>query len=233
MAVPLHALTRQDVTFLWTEQCEESFGRLKALLTSPPVLAYPDFDRPLVLHTDASTHGLGAVLEQEQADDKLHPVAYASRSLRKGEINYGVTELEALALVWAARHFRPYLLEHHCLVYTDHAPLKALLRAKNPSGKVARWAETLAELDLQVHYRPGRSIHMLTRCQGRPLRCSRCPSALVKRMSLLVMTKASPGEGEAYPCTCEENGCSCEDVQRSATSLVSEENEMENADGKC
>lgn len=50
------------------------------------------------------------------------------------------------------------------------------------------------------------------------------------------MTKASPGEGEAYPCTCEENGCSCEDVQRSATSLVSEENEklaklqMENAE---
>ena len=50
-----------------------------------------------VLHTDANINGLGAVFEQEQSDGKLHPVAY--RSLRKGEINYGVTELEALALL--------------------------------------------------------------------------------------------------------------------------------------
>ena len=150
VAAPLHALTRQDVLFVWTEKCKESFEKLKMLLTSPPVLTYPDFNHPFVLHTDASTHGLGAVLEQEQSDGKLHPVAYASRSLRKGKANYGITELEALALVWAARHFRPYLLEHHCLVFTDHAPLRAMLKARNPSGKMARWVETLAELDLEI-----------------------------------------------------------------------------------
>ena len=97
VAAPLHALTRQDVPFVWTEPCNVSFEELKSLLTSPRVLVYPDFDCPFVLQIDASTHGLGAVLEQEQPDRKLNPVAYASRSLRKGEVNYGVTKLEALA----------------------------------------------------------------------------------------------------------------------------------------
>lgn len=69
-----------------------SFEELKLLLTFTPVLAYPD------LHTDASTHEMGAVLKQEQPDGKLHPVAYAVGRVKsiivKGEVNYGVTELE-------------------------------------------------------------------------------------------------------------------------------------------
>ena len=68
VAAPLYALTQQDVphlyAFLWTEQCQESFEKLKALLTSPPVLAFADFNHPFVLHADASTHGLGAVLDR-------------------------------------------------------------------------------------------------------------------------------------------------------------------------
>ena len=98
-AGPLHTLTRANVPFLWSESCVEAFSRLKELLTSPPVLAYPDFSKPFVLHTDASGKGLGAVLEQEQADGKNHPIAYASRTLSKHEQRYGITELETLAVV--------------------------------------------------------------------------------------------------------------------------------------
>ena len=155
VASPLHALTRQDVPFQWTAQCQQAFERLKDLLTSPPVLAYPNFAAKFVLHTDASGEGLGAVLEQEQ-DGKLHPVAYASRSLTKSEKNYGVTELEALGVVWAVKHFRSYLIGHKCVIFTDHAPLKSMLAAKHPSGKLARWSQTLAEVNVEIQYRPGR-----------------------------------------------------------------------------
>ena len=72
-------MTRANVPFVWSESCQEAFSRLKELLTSPPVLAYPDFLKPFVLHTDASGRGLGAA--QEQADGKNHPIAYASRTL--------------------------------------------------------------------------------------------------------------------------------------------------------
>ena len=119
IAGSLHALTRQQVPFVWTLQCQQAFERLKELLVSPPVLAYPCFSRPFVLHTDASGQGLGAVLEQEQEDGQLHPVAYASRTLSKHESRYGITDLEALGVVWSAKHFRAYLLGHTCVVYTD------------------------------------------------------------------------------------------------------------------
>ena len=99
---------------------------------NPPVLAYPDFEKPFVLHTDASNEGLGAVLEQEKEDGR---VAYATRSLNRHEQNYGITDMAALGVVWAAKHFRAYLFGHPCVVYTDHYPLKALLNAPHPSGK--------------------------------------------------------------------------------------------------
>ena len=95
------------------------------------------------------------MLEQEQ-DGKLHPVAYASRSFTKSEKNYGVTELEALGVVWAVKHFRSYLIGHKCVIFTDHAPLKSMLAAKHPSVKLARWSQTLAEVDVKIQYRPGR-----------------------------------------------------------------------------
>ena len=155
VAGPLHDLTKQDVQFQWTPQCQESFDQLKVLLTSPPVLAYPDFEQKFTLYTDASGQGLGAVLEQ-QVDGHPHPIAYASRSLTKHEKNYGITDLEALALVWGLRHFRAYLLGHHCAVVTDHAPLKSMLKARHSSGKLARWSQTIAEMDVEIVYRPGK-----------------------------------------------------------------------------
>ena len=80
---------------------------------------------------------------------------YASRTISKHEHNYCITELEALGVVWALRHFRAYLLGHHCTVYTDHAPVKAMLTARHPSGRLARWSLLLAEFDLDILYRPG------------------------------------------------------------------------------
>ena len=70
-----------------------------------------------MLETDASGVGLGAVLSQQQEDGQLHPVAYASRSLDTSEKNYGISELETLGLVWAACHFRLYILGHHTGVH--------------------------------------------------------------------------------------------------------------------
>ena len=100
-------------------ECQDAFVLLKNLLVSAPVLAYPQFHskHTIILEIDASTKGLGAVLAQEQEDGKVHPVAFASRSLSHNERNYAITELETLSLVWAAKLFHPYLLGHHCIVY--------------------------------------------------------------------------------------------------------------------
>lgn len=95
------------------------------------------------------------MLSQKQSDDTICPIAYASRTLQPHERNYGISELEALGVVWAVKHFRHYIYGHQCTVYTDHEALKSLLNTPQPSGKLARWGMALQELDLDIQYHPG------------------------------------------------------------------------------
>lgn len=84
----------------WDEEQHTAFDVLKDRLTTSPILAYPDFNLPFKLHTDASQKGIGAVLYQEQSWIE-HLVAYASRGLSDSERNYPTHKLEFLALKWA------------------------------------------------------------------------------------------------------------------------------------
>ena len=157
IAGPLFDLTKKNSLFTWTALCQETFDKLRKLLTSAPVLVYPDFRVPFILETDASIAGLGAVLAQKQADGLVRPIAYASRTLQDHEKRYGITELEGLGVVWAVKHFRPYLYGHHCDIYTDHEALKSLLNTPQPSGKLARWGMAIQELDLRILHRTGKN----------------------------------------------------------------------------
>ena len=156
IAGPLYALTKKDTPFVWTDDCQRAFDALKCLLTEAPLLVFPDFSKDFQLETDASGEGLGAVLAQRQGDGSVKPIAFASRTLQAHERNYGVTEMEALGVVWAVQQFRHYLYGHKCTVFTDHEALRSLLNTPHPSGKLARWGLALQELDLQIQYRPGK-----------------------------------------------------------------------------
>ena len=128
---------------------------LRKLLTSAPVLVYPDFRIPFILETGASITGLGAVLAQKQADGLVRPIAYASRTLQDHEKRHGITELEGLGVVWAVKHFWPYLYGHHCDIYTDHEEFKSLLNTPRPPEKLARWGMAIQELDLRILHHTG------------------------------------------------------------------------------
>ena len=167
IADPLYALTRKNTEFSWGQAQTKAFQQLKQSLTQAPVLAFPNFGNEFMLETDASGVGLGAILTQKQEDGTVRPIAYASRTLQSHEKRYSATELEALGIVWAVKHFRHYLYGHRCHVYSDHEPLKSLLNTPHPSGKLARWGLALQEVDLTIHYRPGKSnvcADSLSRC---------------------------------------------------------------------
>ena len=93
---------RKPIPWQWGEFQDRAFNTLTEKLASPPILAYADFSKPFVLHTDASGDGLGAVLYQEQNSVKK-VIAYASRGLRNSERNYPAHKLEFLCLKWAVR----------------------------------------------------------------------------------------------------------------------------------
>ena len=172
LAAPLHHLVarlsgpnkkgktpKTPLSDSWDEHCEHAFLALREGLTTAPVLAYADFQKPFILETDASHGGLGAVLSQEH-DGKRRPIAFASRALKPTERNmdnYSSMKLEFLALKWAVTEkFREYLLGNKVTVYTDNNPLRHLQTAKLGALE-QRWASQLASFDYTLEYRPGRS----------------------------------------------------------------------------
>lgn len=129
---------------------QNSFETLKRLLTSDPILHYPDFTKEFVLTTDASNYVLGAILSQNN-----HPVCYASRTLNEHEINYRTIEKELLAIVWSTKYFRPYLFGRKFIIETDHKPLEWLFSLKEPNSKLVRWRLKLSEFDYTITYKKG------------------------------------------------------------------------------
>ena len=105
--------------FVWSDQCEQSFQKLKERLISAPILALPTIEKVFIIYSDASIQGLGCVLMQ---DGKV--IAYASRQLKPHEKKYPVHDLELAAVILALKLWRHYLFGEKCRVYTDHKSLK-------------------------------------------------------------------------------------------------------------
>ena len=159
IAAPLYELTRQRLPHhvTWTDEAEEAFRALKQALCEEPVLIAPDFNKPFLLHTDASRTGLGAVLSQV-VDNQEHPVTYVSRKMLKHELNYATVEKEALAIKWAVHHLRYYLWGREFTLITDHAPLKWMSQNKDKNDRITRWFLELQDYRFKVEHCPGRKI---------------------------------------------------------------------------
>lgn len=152
---PMTSLLKKDVPFKWGESQQHSFDTCKKILTSLPLLQYPDFTKEFILTTDASLHAIGGILSQGEVGKDL-PIAYASRTLNKAESNYSTIERELLAIVWAVKHFRPYLFGRRFKIVTDHKPLTWLFSIKDPGSHLVRWRLKLEEYDYEIVYKAGK-----------------------------------------------------------------------------
>ena len=171
-------------------EAKDAFNTLKQKCMTAPVLAFADLEKPFLLETDASALGLGAVLQQVQADGKLHPVAYASRALRKGEKNYHSSKLEFLALKWAVtEQFKEYLYYRPFTVRTDNNPLTYILTTPNLDACGHRWVASLAQFNFKIEYLKGTDnkvadvlSHMETRLEDDAVKelLKSCPTTEIK-----------------------------------------------------
>jgi hypothetical protein len=99
---------------------------MKQIISKETLLSYPDFNKPFIIHTDASHTQLGAVISQ---NDK--PIAFYSRKLKPEQTRYSTTERELLSIVETLKEFRNILLGQQIVVHTDHKT--SLVKTSTPS----------------------------------------------------------------------------------------------------
>jgi len=120
------ALLEKGKPFKWNEQCQASFEELKKRLTTSPIMTLPNVTKSFSIYCDASKQGLGCVLMQE---GKV--IAYASRQLKKHEVNYPTHDLELAAVVHSLKIWRHYILGHKGDNYMDNNSLKYIFTQNN------------------------------------------------------------------------------------------------------
>ncbi|XP_068078506.1 heat shock 70 kDa protein 12B isoform X1 [Danio rerio] len=140
----------------WTSNCQHAFEEIIDKLTSAPILGFANPKLPYILHTDASTTGLGAALYQEQ-EGKMRAIAFASRGLSFSESRYPAHKLEFLALKWAVTEkFHDYLYGSQFTVITDSNPLTYILTTAKLDAASYRWLSALSTYSFSLKYRAGK-----------------------------------------------------------------------------
>ena len=168
IAAPLYDLTSGDNKDKKSEhvdlspEAREAFDCLKAACLQAPILAFPNFNKPFLLETDASRRGLGAVLLQKQADGRYHPIAYASRVMNETEQRYHSNKQEFLTLKWAVtEQFHEYLSPYgknrnEFVVRTDNNPLTYIFSSTNLDAAGQQWVARLASYNFSLEYQKGK-----------------------------------------------------------------------------
>ncbi|KAF8751163.1 hypothetical protein RHS01_08782 [Rhizoctonia solani] len=158
VARPLHNLTKKETPWSWSNLEEAAFQELKLLVTQSPVLIHSNPDLPYYLETDASGVAMGAILSQRGPDNRLHPIAYMSKSFSGAEANYDTHDKELLAIIKALEEWRIFLeaTDKPIQVFTDHRNLEYWRQARTFNRRHARWRIFLSDFNFKIHYRPGK-----------------------------------------------------------------------------
>ena len=151
-------MDKKGTPWIWGEEQERAFLKLKEMVASEPCLAHVDLGKGFRMETDASNFAYGATLSQKQEDNRYHPVAFMSKLMLPAERNYDIYDKEALGVVKPLQHWRYWLQGSRkpIQIITDH---RNLLTGFNnwptPSKRHLRWVETLRHFNYVLGYRPG------------------------------------------------------------------------------
>ena len=183
---PIQGLTKKNVKFSWGSEQQRAFEKMKKMLITAPVLAYPRDDCKFILDTDASNYALGAVLSQLQPDENGNlverPIAYYSKRFNGAELHYCARRRELLAIVKSVKHFNPYVRGQKFIIRTDHASLKYIKTMKELPSQFHRWVFALEEYSYEIEVRKG-VLHANADGMSRmPCRMKRCICEGVQEM---------------------------------------------------
>src|SRR3979490_889004 len=156
ITIPLTQLTHKGTPWVWTKDCQKSFGYLKTAFTSAPILRHWQPDRILVMETDASDYALAAILSTIDSEGEIHPVAFHSRTFTGPELDYDVHAKKLLAIFKAFKYWRHYLegSAEPVDVITNHKNLKYFSTTKVLTHWQACWSKYLSQFNLTIQFHP-------------------------------------------------------------------------------
>ena len=147
------------VPFVWRLEQQAAFNLLKKAFTSAPIVHHFDYNREIIVETDASDYVSAGILSQYDGQGIFHPVAFYSKKQSPTECNYEIYDKELLAIVCAFKEWRPHLegLRYPAQVLSDHKNLEYFMSTKLLNCRQARWSEFLSRFDFRITYRPGKA----------------------------------------------------------------------------
>lgn len=151
----LRRLLRKGVRFEWSPGCEREFRTVNAYLATRPMLHHPDLTETFEIHVDASQAGLGATLMQK---DRV--VEYYSKAFTESQKRWSSYDREAFAAISALEKWRHYYWGRRVRLVCDPTALVAVFSTggkHTSNGRAARWLHRIADYDVEVQHRPGRS----------------------------------------------------------------------------
>jgi hypothetical protein len=168
--VPLFKLLKKDIDYEWGPEQEKAFKQAKHYLTTAPILAQFDYEKPTTLETDASDFAIGATMTQEGPDGKRRVIAYYSRKMIDAELNYDIHDKELLAIVTALQQWRVYLegAKFPIRIITDHKNLTYFQTTKVLTRRQARWSEILSQYWFTIEHCKGKDNERADALSRRP-----------------------------------------------------------------
>jgi len=147
---------KKDLTWNWTDACEEAFEKLKEEFQKAPVLLMPDSTKPFVIETDASKFATGVVIRQKDMNGDYHPCGYISHSFDATEQNYEIYDRELMGIVCTLETWQHYLQgsPFPTVILSDHKNLTYFRTAQKLNRRQAHWSLFLSEFDLKLIHTP-------------------------------------------------------------------------------
>jgi cleavage and polyadenylation specificity factor subunit 1 len=143
-----------NAKLIWNDKAIAAFQELKEAVSNAVTLAFPDFEQPIVLVTDASELAVGAALHQKEGG-KLRPLCFYSRKFTPTEQQRSAFDRELMAIYFSLKQFE-WLLGMSFELRTDHKPLTNCLDMKNPTPQQRRWLSYISEFNATIEHIAGK-----------------------------------------------------------------------------